>query len=651
MGFVYRKPYTMPPPASAEIIERDGRRLARWRLRNGRTQTAEVVEGADGQPRVRGRSSFFTARYRDASGRNVEISTGCRDETAARQVLADLVKRAERVRAGLVTSAEDATIDHSGASLETHINGYLSHLRNKQVNGRRVSSHHCRNVEHNLRRLARECKFARLSNITRLAVERWLDQREAEGMAARTRNAHLAAMVAFCNWCVQTHRLVASPLNRMSKANEKADPRRQRRALTEEELVRLLDVARRRPLLEATTIRRGKRKGQPLARLNAETRTSLERLGWERSLIYKTLVLTGLRKGELASITVGQVELTKDGVSYVVLRPQDEKSGRGSEIPIRADLANDLRAWLGARLRRARDVARENGDPIPSTLPPSEPLFNVPTGLIRIFDLDLVAAGIAKRVKRDGKWIIDKRDDRGRTIDVHALRHTFGTHLSKGGVAPRTAQAAMRHSTLDLTMNTYTDPRLLDVAGALDVLPALPLDSAEAVARAVGDDAPHARRDDRTSHARPRNPRHLAPNLAPALAPTGDSPWQPAATAGKVDALEEEHGAAEGRRASDARAKTRDPVATAVPPRQKKRATGLEPATFSLEGKRRSVQTTPNTRVTREGRLPRTQPCTDDSMKSDDALARVAEALVALSPAEQAHLADLLRRSPAKGAG
>ena len=68
---------------------------------------------------------------------------------------------------------------------------------------------------------------------------------------------------------------------------------------------------------------------------------------------------------------------------------------------------------------------------------------------------------------------IDKADERGRTIDVHALRHTFGTLLSKGGVAPRTAQAAMRHSSIDLTMNVYTDPKLLDVQGALDSLPSL----------------------------------------------------------------------------------------------------------------------------------------------------------------------------------
>ena len=34
----------------------------------------------------------------------------------------------------------------------------------------------------------------------------------------------------------------------------------------------------------------------------------------------------------------------------------------------------------------------------------------------------------------------------------------------------------MRHSSLDLTMNVYTDPELLDVAGALDALPQLDLE-------------------------------------------------------------------------------------------------------------------------------------------------------------------------------
>src|SRR6266702_4180528 len=92
----------------------------------------------------------------------------------------------------------------------------------------------------------------------------------------------------------------------------------------------------------------------------------------------------------------------------------------------------------------------------------------------------------------DGKWIIDKRDDRGRVLDVHALRTTFGTLLSKGGVNPRTAQSAMRHSTIDLTMNVYTDPRLLDVHDAVESLPALPLHGGQPTmpntARATGTD-------------------------------------------------------------------------------------------------------------------------------------------------------------------
>lgn len=36
---------------------------------------------------------------------------------------------------------------------------------------------------------------------------------------------------------------------------------------------------------------------------------------------------------------------------------------------------------------------------------------------------------------------------------------------------PRAAMAAMRHSHIDLTMDYYTDPVLLDIAGAVEALP------------------------------------------------------------------------------------------------------------------------------------------------------------------------------------
>jgi integrase len=258
--------------------------------------------------------------------------------------------------------------------------------------------------------------------------------------------------------------------------------------------LRLLDTARRRPLIEALTIRRGARKGQTAGKVKPETQARLEEIGRERVLIYKTLVLTGLRKGELESLTVGQLYLDSSA-AFAELNAADEKNREGNAVPIWADLADDLRAWLAGKLQRLQQQARENGEPLPLRLPAEMPLFNVPKGLRRILDRDLMLAGIPKR------------DERGRTVDVHALRTTFGTLLSKGGVAPRTAQAAMRHSDISLTMNVYTDPKLLDVHGALNALPVLPLGEKEiGAAKATGTGDLSA-----SQHA---------PTVAPTVAPT-----------------------------------------------------------------------------------------------------------------------------------
>src|SRR5262249_23842418 len=156
------------------------------------------------------------------------------------------------------------------------------------------------------------------------------------------------------------------------KANEKADPRRQRRAMTEAELVRLLDVARQRPLFDNMTVRKGPRKGERYAELRPETRVRLEQLGRERALIYKTLVLTGLRKKELASLTVAQLYLA-EAIPFVALDAADEKNREGNNVPLRNDLATDLRAWLVEKLLRLQAEARKSAQPVPTQLPPETP--------------------------------------------------------------------------------------------------------------------------------------------------------------------------------------------------------------------------------------------------------------------------------------
>src|SRR5262249_9749889 len=153
-----------------------------------------------------------------------------------------------------------------------------------------------------------------------------------------------------------------------------ADQRRQRRAMVEGELLRLLAVARERPLLEARTVRKGPRKGERYANVRPEVRERLELLGRERALIYKTLVLTGLRKGELASLTVVDSPLDEP-VPFASLNAADEKNREGSDIPLRDDLAADLRQWLAEKLQRLQEAAREHGEPIPARLSPDTPVF------------------------------------------------------------------------------------------------------------------------------------------------------------------------------------------------------------------------------------------------------------------------------------
>ncbi len=508
MGTVFKKTATKPLPAGAKIIVRKGERLAEWIDAKEKRRTAPVTTGKDGTDRLVITARTYMAKYRDGSGIVREVATGCRDESAARSILGKLERRAVLVKGEVLTAAEDAIIDHQGTPLADHIDAFIDHQKAKGVS-RRV-----KDTLSQLRRVAAGCGFRRLADLDATALERWLLDRKAEGMSAGTMNQYRSAWVAFGNWCARNGRLLGNPLSVLPKADESADRRRTRRALTESELMRLLDAARRRPLLDRMTVYRGKRKGEVYAKLRPEVQTRLERLGRERALIYKTLVLTGLRKGELASLTVGQLDLDAPTPS-LTLEAADEKNRDGSTIPLRADLAADLRGWLADKATGLQEAAqrvpavqfdakhqkcgkpnqgdstgREGQSCLPLTrLPADMPLFTVPVVLVRILDLDLVAAGIARRVEvSPGKWKIEKRDERGRTVDVHALRHTFGTLLSAAGVAPRTAQAAMRHSTIDLTMNVYTDPKLLDVAGAMDSLPALSLTATPEAAKATGTD-------------------------------------------------------------------------------------------------------------------------------------------------------------------
>jgi len=444
------------------------------------------------------------------------VSTGCKSRDAARAVLAELERRAELVTSGVLTQAEAHVAEHADTPVVEHVEAYVAALAHKRGKGARrtVAPRHVANVTHTLRLAVDECGFRRLRDLHRDAVERWVHRLlelpddavvDDAGVvvtparpAARTINARLTTLTAWGNWCVESGRLSANPFARLRKLDESDDVRRQRRALTADELRRLLTVARLRPVAQfgRPTVRRaepvpGKARAtwtragltfdtlvaaaeRGRARMRPEAAEQFDRLGRERALLYAVLVTTGLRRGELAALTVGDVRLD-DGHPAIILPGADAKNGQRATLPLRADVAAELRAWIA---EKAEAVCRLRVGVAGVTMPPAdEPLFDVPVALVKILDRDLAAAGIPKR------------DDRGRTVDVHALRHTFASHLVAAGVAPRTAQAAMRHSSLELTMRHYVDPQLLDVAGAIDSLPALPsAGMTPETARATGTD-------------------------------------------------------------------------------------------------------------------------------------------------------------------
>ncbi len=159
MGTVFRKTFTKPLPAEAEILVRKGERFARWKSK-GRTRTAPLTTGKDGAERITLESPFYVAKYRDGAGVVQVVPAGCKDETAARQVLADLERKAELVRSGVMTAAEAAIGKQQAAALGEHIDAFDEHLRAK-----RVTKIHREDTGRYLRRLATDCPFTTLAGL------------------------------------------------------------------------------------------------------------------------------------------------------------------------------------------------------------------------------------------------------------------------------------------------------------------------------------------------------------------------------------------------------------------------------------------------------------------------------------------------------
>ena len=157
-----------------------------------------------------------------------------------------------------------------------------------------------------------------------------------------------------------------------------------------------------------------------------------------RALAYLIAMLTGFRRKELRLLEWRDVFLDDD-LPRIELRLATTKSRRADTNPLPLEAAEAL--------REARPPTWKPTDRVFRSIPKSTTVQN-----------DLRRAGIEREI--DGK-----------KLDLHALRMTFGTLLATSKVDIREAMGLMRHTDIRLTTQVYTDPRLIDAAGAVRKLP------------------------------------------------------------------------------------------------------------------------------------------------------------------------------------
>src|SRR5262249_8610792 len=158
------------------------------------------------------------------------------DKTAASAMLNDIVRKVELRLAGL----ENRFDKHRKRPLSEHLQDFRHFLE-----GKGNTAKHARQTTGRIRRLAAGCGFKLVGDVSASSVIDWLKRERAAGrLGVRSSNYYLASVKAFLNWMVKDGRTEQNRLAYLDNMNARVDVRRERRCLSEEELVLLLKVAR-----------------------------------------------------------------------------------------------------------------------------------------------------------------------------------------------------------------------------------------------------------------------------------------------------------------------------------------------------------------------------------------------------------------------
>ncbi len=231
----------------------------------------------------------------------------------------------------------------------------------------------------------------------------------------------MLAIQACLNFAVRQGRIALNQIARLRRLPVNGTGKQLPRALTEEECLRLLHVAE-------------------------ETEGSASK---SRPLLLRALLETGARWSEMTAVTWADVMWLQRSIR---LRSETTKNRTERLIPIGPELEGLLRS-----------IAPRDADGRVSSygLVFQSP-WRHPWGQSHNFrdwlDEILVEAEITRK------------DEDGRVVNVHALRHTFATRFARAGVPLQQAAYLTGHKTLSVLMQIYTHLQADDVRAAVSKL-------------------------------------------------------------------------------------------------------------------------------------------------------------------------------------
>ena len=155
-------------------------------------------------------------------------------------------------------------------------------------------------------------------------------------------------------------------------------------------------------------------------------------------------VLCGLRRGEICALRWRSVDVDAGRLSVVAsarpyrggIRESETKTGRGRAVTLPPMLVIELRRHRTEQAQRLlRLGVRLTDDHHVFTGEDGAPVF--PGSLTRSFTRFMRQHGLPQ-------------------IRLHDLRHSHATHLLAAGVHPKIAQERLGHSTVSITLDTYS---------------------------------------------------------------------------------------------------------------------------------------------------------------------------------------------------